>query len=573
MFGDLADRRLWLLGILCSVLCLWYLQLLEQGVFAGDYLSPIFRFLLTTYDATTAWLSLLICVIAAAWHKTTPVLRLIGGIASKPLWFASICVIAVALGAVAVYHRCPLSMDEFAAVFQARIFAAGRVTAHFPPSVIDWLVLPHFNGMFLTASRQTGEVMEAYWPGFSLLLAPFEFLGVPWLCNALLAGSAVYLVFLITRELVNDEQAAAWAMLFTLGSSEFLANGISLYPMQAHLTTNLLFVWLLIKPRPSSALAAGLVGSLALVLHNPVPHLLFGTPWVVWVAMHKDRRSLLPPLILGYVPAVAVAVGWLSLRNSLSPADSLLTWSAGLQGIFTFPDAVLLNMRAASTVKLWIWAIPCLYLLALSGYLTCRAKVEVRLLTQSALLTFAGYFFVRLDQGHGWGFRYFHSAWGAIPILAGCAMSKVAAPTGRLVSFAGATSALSLLILVPFQMNQIDAFISRHLAQIPHPISPGNNVYFLTGKGGFYILDMIQNDPFLRDRNLVLASRGLAMDAELIRQDWPGAVLARQGEWGWQWYLGDHDRRQSIESSGKEKHFVLTFSGVVTIAGPSFIKH
>src|SRR5258708_28116678 len=33
-------------------------------------------------------------------------------------------------------------------------------------------------------------------------------------------------------------------------------------------------------------------------------------------------------------------------------------------------------------------------------------------------LTFCAYFFVSLDQGHGWGYRYFHGAFGVIPILA-----------------------------------------------------------------------------------------------------------------------------------------------------------
>ena len=111
-----------------------------------------------------------------------------------------------------------------------------------------------------------------------------------------------------------------------------------------------------------------------------------------------------------------VAAGWLWLRASISPAGALSTWSARLAGVFAFPDSVLFNMRAASTAKLWIWAIPCLFPLALSGYLACRANRTVRLLAQSALLTFLGYFFVRPDQGHGWGFRYFHPAWGAIPI-------------------------------------------------------------------------------------------------------------------------------------------------------------
>ena len=557
------------LCILGPVACLGYLYLLERGTFAGDYLAPIFRYLLLTYDAETAWLSLLVCLLAGAWNKAAPVLRLVDGMAGKPLWVAFSTVAVIALGSMTVYHCYPLSMDEYAAVFQAKIFAAGKVTAELPASLVDWLVLPHFNGMFLIASRQTGRAMEAYWPGFSLLLAPFEMLHVPWLCNALLAGLAVYLVYLITREITDDRRAAGWAMLFAVGSSAFLANSISFYSMQAHLTANLLFVWLLLNPTGLRALAAGLVGSLALVLHNPVPHLLFAAPWVVWMFADKIRRPNLVLVLFGYIPAIAVAASWLWLRSSISPAGAPSTWSAGLEGVFSFPDAALFNMRAASTVKLWIWAIPCLFPLALTGYLACRGNRAVRLLAESALLTFLGYFFVRLDQGHGWGFRYFHSAWGAVPILAGCAMSKTAAPPERLVTFTGAASVLSLLILVPFQMIQIDGFISRQLAQIPSPKPPGNNVYFLTGKGGFYMADMIQIDPFLRERNLLLASRGSELDAELARQNWPHAVLKSEGEWGQQWYLGDSDQRQTDDTIDGGRHFVPMFDRAALRAIPA----
>src|SRR5205823_3017327 len=99
---------------------------------------------------------------------------------------------------------------------------------------------------------------------------------------------------------------------------------------------------------------------------------------------------------------------------------------------------------------------------------------SIRLLGWSAMLTFVVYLFVRFDQGHGWGYRYFHSAWGVIPILAGCAMTDRAQANSRLVSFAGAAAILSLLIMVPFQLNQIDGFISGQLAQLRAPRRPGN---------------------------------------------------------------------------------------------------
>ncbi len=108
----------------------------------------------------------------------------------------------------------------------------------------------------------------------------------------------------------------------------------------------------------------------------------------------------------------------------------------------------------------------------------------------------------------------------------------------RLVAFAGAAAILSLLLVVPLQLNQIDGFIAEHLAQLPPPRRPGNNVYFIRPRGGFYVADMIQSDPGLRSQDLLLVDYGAQQDAGLVRAYWPNAVEIGDGRWGEQWYLG-----------------------------------
>src|SRR5258708_10103603 len=113
-------------------------------------------------------------------------------------------------------------------------------------------------------------------------------------------------------------------MLFALASTAFLANAISYYSMQAHLTLNLLFVWLLLKPSTTRACTAGAVGSMALVLHNPVPHALFALPGFLCIAVSKEHRRFLVPLVAGYLP-ISIAIGcvWLYLRATIT-----VPWSA-----------------------------------------------------------------------------------------------------------------------------------------------------------------------------------------------------------------------------------------------------
>jgi hypothetical protein len=558
MLSRFTERDVRATGLALCASCVAYFYLLDRDVFSSAHFSPIFLELLTRYDVHAAWVALAICVVASLWRRQAPILRLVDFIGRYPIGIAATTVAALAIGAFLVYHRYPLSMDEYAAVFQSKVFASGTVAAQVRPDLVDWLVVRGFNGTFLIASHQTGRVIEAYWPGFALLLAPFQLLSVPWLCNPSLSGLSVFLIYWITREISQDGRAAVWAMLFALASGAFLAEGISYYSMQAHLAANLVFVALLMRPSRSRAFAAGLVGSLALILHNPIPHTLFAIPWIVALAFQSNRRGYLVPLLVGYLPGVALGIGWLLFRNETGSSGLGLTVTNGVgSGAFTWPDAALLNARIAALVKMCVWAMPSLFALALWGCVLSRGDSRARLLVSSAILTFVAYLFVRFDQGHGWGYRYFHSAWGVVPIMAGCAMADRPEANGRLVSFAGATVILSLLFLIPFQMHQIEGFITQHLAQLAPARRPGNNIYFIHPLGGGYLADMVQADPLLRNQDLLLVSHGAALDSQMIQRNWPGAVKISGGHAADQWYLGSEDRRQPIPGSKDARQLVI----------------
>lgn len=567
---DRSDRRMLLTGISLSAVCVAYTCLLDRVLFSSAHFSLIFRLLLTVYDSRTAWLAMAVCLLAALWNRPAAILRVVDCLGHHPRSAALLSTALLAAGAIGVYQRYPLSMDEYAAVFQAKIFASGHIYAQLPREVVEWLVVRGFNGSFLIASLETGKAVEEYWPGFALLLAPFEVFGLSWVCNACLSGGAMLLIYWIAREISGDRRAGGWALLFTLTSGVFVADGLSYYSMQAHLTANLLYVALLIRPGACRAMGAGLIGSLALILHNPVPHTLFAIPWIVSMAM--DRNRLLLPLILGYAPGVAAGLGWIIFRSDIaSAAHGAATVSAVTAGVFGWPDSTSMNMRAGALAKMWLWASPCLFIFAVSGRFQYRDNKYARLLMQSAILTFSGYLFVRFDQGHGWGYRYFHSAWGAIPVLAGCAMLCRADGPQRRISFAGAAAILNLLIVIPFQMHEISEVISQHLAQLTPPTRPGNNVYFIHPAAGFYLADMVQIDPLLRDRDLRLVSRGTALDTQLIRRNWPNAVQISNGGAADQWWLGSQDQRVPIPGTKDQKSFVFRSDAIVPV-GSDFLR-
>jgi hypothetical protein len=68
---------------------------------------------------------------------------------------------------------------------------------------------------------------------------------------------------------------------------------------------------------------------------------------------------------------------------------------------------------------------------------------------------------------------------------------------------------------------------------------------------------MVQIDPLLRDRDLLLVSHGAELDAQLVRQNWPGAVKIAGGRAADQWSLGPRDQRVPITGAEDQTLFVF----------------
>src|SRR5262249_32636568 len=153
--------------------------------------------------------------------------------------------------------------------------------------------------------------------------------------------------------------------------------------------------------------------------------------------------------------------------------------------------------RAVNLTDLSLWAVPGLLVLACLGAIRGHAEPLLRPITAGALLTLAAFFFVPYDQGHGWGYRYFHAAWGALRLLAAAALEHPLAGKD-LRRMALVAAAGSLLLGNAMRFSQVRTFIDGQLRQIPAAPSPSRfEVVFLRPDRGYYTLDLVQNDPFL----------------------------------------------------------------------------
>lgn len=523
----------------------------------APYLPFIAEYFLRTQDVAGAAL-LAALVVAALLAPTRPAaLAVVEAISRHPWRVAAATFVVLCLGAIFIERAHPLPQDEYAALFQSRVFAEGRLTGQFPPELLGRLVPPHYLNQFLYGSYKTGEVASSYWPGFALVLAPFSFVHAPWACNPLLAALSLVLIGRLATRLSGSSQAGGWAMLLALASPAFTAMAITYFSMTAHLLFNLAFVWMLLQPTPLRLAGAGLVGSYALVLHNPLPHVLFAAPWIVWLALQPSRYRNLLALAAGYLPlVVALGFGWALLLSNLlgetpyglfrydgnplhAVANFFWNWHIKVRSVVEAPGGSIVASRVAELVRLWNWAVPGLPLLAVAGWWLWRTNLHARLLGLSLLTTMLGYLLIAYTQGHGWGARYLHPAWGALPVLGALALVRIGPGTRceRCAGFVASLALLSLVFASALRAAQIQAYVDSHLAKRPPTIPGARQVVFVRATPRDYNADLVQNDPFLRGDVITLLSYGEENDARLVRARFPGARLVHSDERGQVWLL------------------------------------
>lgn len=420
----------------------------------------------------------------------------------------------------------PLAMDEVAPLFQARVFDSGQLAARFAPEQLEWLFPPGFLGVFYFVEQATGRVVSAYWPGLALLLAPFELVGAGCALNPLLAGLSIWLVRYVASALTQgDREATGAAMILLLAAPAFVVNGASFYAMNAHLCANLAFVALLLSPTSARLVAAGAVGGLALSLHNPLPHLLFAWPWWLLQVFERDRFRRLGALLAGYVPVGAVLVlGWYQFADGIRGAGAPLVGASALSA----PSAQLSLTRVLGFAKLLLWSPLPLVPLAAWGAVRHARISYVRCLLGSALSTLVAYLFVKFDQGHGWGYRYFHSAYATLPLLAAVALAQLgrsSLPRWRepLLRSTLGWGLAALVVLVPQRSFQVARHVREHRAQLVSG-SPHESCVHFVWPFGDYSVDLVANRPSLQG-DLYLYDHGRERVGALLRQAFPNVRL------------------------------------------------
>jgi 4-amino-4-deoxy-L-arabinose transferase-like glycosyltransferase len=192
---------------------------------------------------------------------------------------------AVAWG---VYGSLPHIEDEYANVFQAKVFASGNLAVRAPIVQPNSFYIPFI-------LNQHGWLFGKYPPGYSLLLTPAAWIDQWWLINALAASIMVLGVYLLGRDLFDANTGLLAAALGLLAPMFILLSGA----LVSHLVTMALltiFAWGFVRSRRSDldhpigfALLAGAMIGLAFIT-RPWTTFAIGLPFAVQALIDLARR-------------------------------------------------------------------------------------------------------------------------------------------------------------------------------------------------------------------------------------------------------------------------------------------
>jgi hypothetical protein len=282
------------------------------------------------------------------------------------------------------------------------------------------------------------------------------------------------------------------------------------YAMPAHLALNLVWLWLYLDPTRRRFWLAPVIGVAALGLHQPFLHALFVTPFLFRFVL--DRRWK--------------AVIWFGLIYLTGAVFWFFWWRHFLPGFLGSGrnSAFGVHKMTAVIQLLYCWlllgwlALP-IPLLATLGFIGIRRqRAFLQDAAISCLLTFGFYIFVKLDQGHGWGDRYFHSALGCLILIALVGWESLCQRMGKAsaLKFVWAGTIVSLLVQFPLRCFQAEAFVQPYASAAWALHHADVDLVVLDPRLAWYSADLRRNDPFFQQRPIILTTLQITKENQKI---------------------------------------------------------
>jgi len=410
-------------------------------------------------------------------------------------------------GAHFVYLGFPLSMDEFAARFQAEIFAKGLIQETLPPQL-----RPYYGAitpLFTYYHPAQGTIMGAYLPVHALILSGFIWLGDGLILGALFTAASILLLYSIVRTwMPAQKQMATWAVLLMVTSSQILINGMTYYAMPSHLFFNLLWLWLYTRSDKRCFLLLPWIGALAVGLHQPFCHLLFVSPFMLRLALRKEWIKVAYAGLI-YSAAIGFWLGWTLVMSPSGTSDVA-------RSLFMLPHSQQFAIQFMNLCIFINW-IPFVVVPLLIIVLSRSRETDTFAsdLLAGVFLTVIFYFFFRYNQGHGWGYRYIYPVLGNIFILAALGL-HLADKTVIWKKITVAALLFSLLVQFPARCYEVKKIAGMFKQPYEKIISMDADFVVMDVSTSWYAQDLVRNKPDFSNKPLLMF--GERISAEQLEQ-------------------------------------------------------
>ena len=446
--------------------------------------------------------------------------------ASRPLllpaWAPWTMALAIVVVCVAGHHwiLCgyDMSRDEQMAVFDSRIFSAGRLVEPLP---VLWQ--QHADALNLTFMLPVSHPIawvSAYLPMNAMLRALTGLVADPTLTGPLLTGLGLLVLWLCARRLWPQERETGLvAVLLYVTSGQVLFAGMTAFAMPAHLTLDLLWLWLFLRARTTTDLAALAVAAVATGLHQPLFHPLFALQFLVGLV--RDRawgRVML--YAAGYAIICAFWLAWPIWMHALIAGPGSQTQAAGTDYLSRLIVTVTSGNEArvpdmvANLLRFAAWQPILMLPLMAAGVVLARRERPTLALAASVALPILVMGVILPYQGQGFGYRYLQPALGPALLLAVQGFRCLVRRDTRLRPLLLRTTLAGLVVIFPLQAYMTHAFFAP-AAGIDARIRASGADYAIVGPvDAPFARALVLNRPDLSNRPLRLL--GDEIDADLI---------------------------------------------------------
>lgn len=444
---------------------------------------------------------------------------------ARPIVFGNRTLIltAVIIAAVCWWgHRAVLfgfdhTRDEQMAVFDSIVFAHGRLVWPLPSAWQEHA--DTLNLRFMLPVARPEAWISAYLPGNAMLRAVVGMFADPALTGPLLSILALYAVWRCARLLWPEDREAASIAVFTLAlSGQVVLTGMTAFAMPAHLAANLLWLWLFLRRRRATDLAALTVGLLATGLHQPLLHPMFVAPFFLLMLAEKQWARL-ALFTVGYGAIMAFWMAWPHLMIALVAGPHSVV-ASGTGYTDRLRDMLAGNYRAipvmaANLLRFVTWQWLGFLPLLLAGFAVTRHDRMVQTLAGGMLLTVAVMTVILASQGYGFGYRYLHGLLGNAALLSGYGWRALAGERDCLRRFVWHAATLSLLVQLPTQMYLAHRQYGAYAGADARLAASGTDYVLIDQRHAPFLGDLALNRPDLSNRPIRLIASSFG-DVERI---------------------------------------------------------